>query len=79
MGSGSSPRRSHPPHKPKVCSGLLKAEQGSLLFWPPVPVLSAVNSVLSYLPLRWSPLSPLYRRGFWIQGRDTRDFPVSMV
>jgi hypothetical protein len=43
-------------------------------FWPPVPVLSAGNPVLSYSPLRWSPLSPLYRRGFWICGRDTRVF-----
>jgi hypothetical protein len=46
-------------------------------FWPPVPVLSAVNPVLSYWPLGGSPLSPrspLYGRGFWICGRDTRVF-----
>jgi hypothetical protein len=43
-------------------------------FWPSVPVLSAVNPVLSLWPLGGSPLSPLsplYGRGFWICGRDT--------
>jgi hypothetical protein len=46
-------------------------------FWPPAPVLSAVNPVLSYWLLGGSPLSPLsplYGRGFWICGRDTRVF-----
>jgi hypothetical protein len=46
-------------------------------FWPSVPVLSAVNPVLSYWLLGGSPLSPrspLYGRGFWICGRDTRGF-----
>ena len=46
-------------------------------FWPCVPVLSAVIPVLSYWPLGGSPLSPLsplYGRGFWIYGRDTRVF-----
>ena len=46
-------------------------------FWPTVPVLSAVNPVLSYWLLGGSPLSPLsplYGRGFWICGRDARVF-----
>jgi hypothetical protein len=46
-------------------------------FWPTAPVLSAVNTVLSYWPLGGSPLSPrspLCGRGFWICGRDTRVF-----
>jgi hypothetical protein len=46
-------------------------------FWPSVPGLSAVNPVLSYWPLGGSPLSPLsplYGRGFWIRGRNTRVF-----
>jgi hypothetical protein len=51
-------------------------------FWPSVPFLSAVNPVLSYWPLRGSPLSPrspLYGRGFWICGRTRAASHAPMV
>jgi hypothetical protein len=55
----------------------LLERQARSWFWPSVPVLSAVNPVLSYWLLGGSPLSPLsplYGREFWICGRDTRVF-----